>query len=208
MCVHSFMGCRLFIPDQTIFSWYFLGVVITLHDICVHYGFIVYLFLYSFLVFPHEPQHPTTTGFLFDIFLYSWIHFLAGLSALQLFLNASGVGLIHWRTQELSALAASWPFQDLVTECPVHVCQWRFCSGKPWLGSCCSAVRQRSPFPERNESDYSRAVEGSDFSMAVNFSEKVVARRKLHSIYSKGGGSAFSNKADLFYNLGNRNQTI
>lgn len=41
-------------------------------------------------------------------------------------------------------------------------------------------------------------LRGSDFSMAVNFLEKVVARRRLHRICSKGGGSAFSNSADLF----------
>lgn len=186
VCVRSLMGCRLFIPDQTIFlllilfrccnstAWYVCAL-----GLCV-----VYLFLYSFLGLLHELHHPTIIGFLSAIFLYSWVHFLAVLSALQLFLNASGVGLIHWRTWVLSALATCWPFLDLVTECPVHVCQWRFCSKKPWHGSCCSAVRQRSPFPgsERNESDYSRAVGESDFSMAMNFSGKVVARRSLRSI--------------------------
>lgn len=117
------------------------------------------------------------------MFLSAWGHFLLSLSVLlKPFWNASHVRMIHWRTC-LAKSCLHLLLPNLLFSVPCACVSVNSSSEKPWFGSC----ELTSPVPAAKEEWIwlHRGVGGSDFSMAVNCSGQVVARRRLHSIEGK-----------------------
>lgn len=76
VCMHSLMGCRLFIPNQTIILLLILFRCCnnTAWYMCALWLCGVYLFLYSVLVLPHEFHHPwSITVWYFSLFLGTFL---------------------------------------------------------------------------------------------------------------------------------------